>query len=226
MMAYVTDFCLPTSVLWNTCPTSLLLSFGAAQVVELLIKLSGGDLRRSITLLQSASRLHGATDPPTPISISSGNAPPPFALPLSSFLISFGPSSLTSTDDLFYSSSIPSLTLLFTTIVQEIAGVVPDELIAKTLATLGIEPSGFVGSAFKGNFTDVQRAVKKLRREGWSAGTVLSQVRPFALTSWPDILFFIIILFFTPQASLCLCCFFQTDLTHLLILLGHLSLSF
>lgn len=60
--------------------------------------------------------------------------------------------------------------------MQEIAGVVPDELIEELLATVGIEPSGFLGSAFKGNFTAVQKAVKKVRRAGWSAGTVLSQV--------------------------------------------------
>ena len=37
------------------------------EVVDTLISVSGGDLRRSITYLQSASRLSSSTDPPTEI---------------------------------------------------------------------------------------------------------------------------------------------------------------
>lgn len=36
-------------------------------VISALISTSSGDLRRAITYLQSAARLSGATDPPTPI---------------------------------------------------------------------------------------------------------------------------------------------------------------
>ena len=36
-------------------------------VIDTLIATSGGDLRRAITYLQSASRLSSSTDPPTPI---------------------------------------------------------------------------------------------------------------------------------------------------------------
>ncbi|KAL7416008.1 activator 1 41 kda subunit [Mrakia frigida] len=101
-------------------------------VIELLIKLSQGDLRRSITLLQSASRLHGAEDPPTSISKAS---------------------------------------------VQEIAGTVPEEVLTVLLSSMGVDEfGGYLGSDFKGNFNGVRNAVKRVQREGWSAGTVLSQM--------------------------------------------------
>jgi replication factor C subunit 2/4 len=38
-------------------------------VISALISTSSGDLRRAITYLQSAARLSGATDPPTPINV-------------------------------------------------------------------------------------------------------------------------------------------------------------
>lgn len=39
------------------------------QVIDTLISTSDGDLRRSITYLQSASRLSSSSDPPTPITV-------------------------------------------------------------------------------------------------------------------------------------------------------------
>ena len=61
--------------------------------------------------------------------------------------------------------------------MQEIAGTVPDELISVLLASLGVvENEGYLGSAFKGDFNGVRTAVRRVQREGWSAGTVLSQV--------------------------------------------------
>ncbi|CED82875.1 p-loop containing nucleoside triphosphate hydrolase protein [Phaffia rhodozyma] len=107
-------------------------------VIELLIKLSGGDLRRAITLLQSASRLHGATSPPTPISRES---------------------------------------------VQEISGNVPDGIVNFVLASIGVEvDGGYLGKNFKGTFEQVHKAVKRVKREGWSANTVLSQMHDLIIT--------------------------------------------
>jgi replication factor C subunit 2/4 len=105
----------------------------ATQVIELLIKLSAGDLRRAITLLQSASRLHAAEQPPSAITCES---------------------------------------------VQEMSGIVPTTLVTQLLSSVGVdEEAGYLGSDFKGSFEQTQKAVKRVKREGWSAGTVLSQVR-------------------------------------------------
>lgn len=41
------------------------------QVLQLILELANGDLRKAITYLQTAQRLHGATKPPTPISAMS-----------------------------------------------------------------------------------------------------------------------------------------------------------
>jgi replication factor C subunit 2/4 len=108
-----------------------------------LVSTSSGDLRRSITYLQSASRLSAATSPPTAI---------------------------TSRD------------------IQEIAGVVPDEVISDFARSLGIEISSDPGmdvdstlnSTLKG-FDRIREAVKHLMREGYSASQILSQVVIFSL---------------------------------------------
>lgn len=44
-----------------------LLRYNPQKALRALIKTSDGDLRRAITYLQSASRLHSATNPPTPL---------------------------------------------------------------------------------------------------------------------------------------------------------------
>lgn len=46
-------------------------------VLELILQLAGGDLRKAITYLQTAQRLHQASDPPTPITAMSGESPRP-----------------------------------------------------------------------------------------------------------------------------------------------------
>lgn len=43
-------------------------------VLELILKLAGGDLRKAITYLQTAQRLHQTSDPPTPITAMSGES--------------------------------------------------------------------------------------------------------------------------------------------------------
>jgi replication factor C subunit 2/4 len=47
------------------------------QVLQLILELANGDLRKAITYLQTAQRLHGATNPPTPVSTLSSESPFP-----------------------------------------------------------------------------------------------------------------------------------------------------
>ncbi|KAL0947090.1 hypothetical protein HGRIS_013231 [Hohenbuehelia grisea] len=104
-------------------------------VLDALIGTSGGDLRRAITYLQSASRLAASTNPPTPITPSD---------------------------------------------IQEIAGVVPDAVIASLAKTLGIDVATAMDVDDKptsgSNFEKIQKAVKHLIREGYSASQTLSQL--------------------------------------------------
>jgi len=105
-------------------------------VVETLIDVSSGDLRRAITYLQSAHRLSSSTDPPTPI------------LPRD---------------------------------IQEIAGVVPDDVMKGLLATIGVESMSMDADSgsntSKPSFDSIRNKVKEVIREGYSASQILSQVR-------------------------------------------------
>lgn len=112
------------------------------EVVEALVKTSGGDLRRAITYLQSCSRLANAT--------ADGEGGKPQVIKASD--------------------------------VQEIAGVVPDQIIDSFAAVLGVEVDGMdmedqVMPARAKRFNDVREKVKGIVREGYSAAQVLSQVR-------------------------------------------------
>lgn len=108
------------------------------EALRTLIKTSDGDLRRAITYLQSASRLHAADKTPiTPLS------------------------------------------------VQEIGGVVPDEIMFELARALGVETAGVgdvemedvkPGGAKKSGFERVQSAVDKVVREGYSATQILTQL--------------------------------------------------
>lgn len=115
------------------------------ETVQALIATSGGDLRRSITYLQTASRL------------TNGNAD----------------TTITPRD------------------IQEIAGVVPDEIIDDFARTLGVDPrygpsranknddddAMMVEHTFKKpDFTSVRGKVGELIREGYSGAQLLSQV--------------------------------------------------
>lgn len=100
-----------------------------------MIKTSDGDLRRAITYLQSASRLHAAAK--TPLTVIS---------------------------------------------VQEIGGVVPDDVMTTLGRALGVEVQGDVemdGGRSGSAFEKVQNAVDNVVREGYSATQLLTQVRPF-----------------------------------------------
>lgn len=60
------------------------------------------------------------------------------------------------------------------------SGLVPDELVRDLLSTVGVraeDQGGYLGADFRGTFGDVQKVAKRVRREGWGANTVLSQVR-------------------------------------------------
>jgi replication factor C subunit 2/4 len=114
------------------------------QVISTLVTTSAGDLRRSITYLQSASRLATATNPPTII---------------------------TPRD------------------IQEIAGVVPDEVVDSFAASLGIDVASATGMEIDSTqktkgFDRIREAVKNLMRDGYSASQILSQVRTPVLGIW------------------------------------------
>ncbi|KAI6099899.1 P-loop containing nucleoside triphosphate hydrolase protein [Pisolithus croceorrhizus] len=105
------------------------------EVVTSLIDASNGDLRRSITYLQSASRLSSSADPPTPI---------------------------TPRD------------------VQEIAGVVPTTVVNDVARTLGLDVTSNMAvdtaTPTRKGFDAVQKKVKEVIREGYSAAQFLSQL--------------------------------------------------
>ncbi|KIY66281.1 P-loop containing nucleoside triphosphate hydrolase protein [Cylindrobasidium torrendii FP15055 ss-10] len=102
------------------------------EVIDALIKSSGGDLRRAITYLQSASRLSSSTQPPTPI---------------------------TARD------------------IQEIAGTVPDQVLHGFAHVIGVDVPGFQNEPPpKSPFDAIQKKVKELSREGYSATQLLNQL--------------------------------------------------
>jgi hypothetical protein len=70
--------------------------------------------------------------------------------------------------------------------VHEISGVVPAETITELLSVIGVDDGGVNPGLAIGGFEAVRAAVKKVGREGWSAGQVLEQVRP--LLSCPETL--------------------------------------
>ncbi|KAL1411793.1 Subunit of heteropentameric Replication factor C (RF-C) [Vanrija albida] len=101
-------------------------------VLELILKLSGGDLRKAITYLQTAQRLHSASEPPTPINTIS---------------------------------------------VHEISGVVPDNVIDSLLRAMGVEPGDGINLTLaSGGFDGLRAEVRRVGREGWSAGQLLEQI--------------------------------------------------
>nr|XP_031857673.1 replication factor C subunit 4 [Kwoniella shandongensis]KAA5524745.1 replication factor C subunit 4 [Kwoniella shandongensis] len=110
-------------------------------VLPLILELAGGDLRKAITYLQTAQRLHSATEPPTPISSIS---------------------------------------------IHEISGVVPDDLITHLLSVMGVDRESGVDLSLSSGFEGVRTAVKRVGREGWSAGQVLEQIHD-ALIPLPTI---------------------------------------
>lgn len=128
----------------SSSTSSRLLQIAAAEhvdvtsdVVATLIDTSNGDLRRSITYLQSASRLSASTTPPTQI---------------------------TPRD------------------IEEIAGVVPNKVVNDFARTLGIDMDGDMqiddpsAAPKRESFNAIQKRVKCIIREGYSASQLLVQV--------------------------------------------------
>ena len=50
----------------------VLMLINRIQVVPLILDLSGGDMRKAITFMQTGQRLHSTQSPPTPITMDSG----------------------------------------------------------------------------------------------------------------------------------------------------------
>jgi replication factor C subunit 2/4 len=114
------------------------------EVISTLINTSAGDLRRSITYLQSASRLSTSTNPPSTITPNE---------------------------------------------IQEIAGVVPDNVINDFARALGVDVAGSMdvddsyGGAKTSGFDRIKNKVKELMRDGYSASQILSQVKRLHIPS-------------------------------------------
>jgi replication factor C subunit 2/4 len=58
---------------------------------------------------------------------------------------------------------------------------VPDKVIDTLLNSMGIARDGVSAELLKGGFAAVREAVKRVGREGWSAGQVLEQVRLYSM---------------------------------------------
>ena len=58
------------------CIRMVMAGADAPQVLPLILELASGDLRKAITYLQTAQRLHAASDPPTPITSMSSQSQP------------------------------------------------------------------------------------------------------------------------------------------------------
>jgi replication factor C subunit 2/4 len=128
-------------------------------VIQALISSSQGDLRRAITYLQSAARLNLATKSAPNASAEEGGSEEKTGTP---------DAAITPRD------------------IQEIAGVVPDEVINSFATALGIEivgaDSGMEvdntpnGSNPTKGFDGVRQKVRELMREGYPASQLLTQV--------------------------------------------------
>lgn len=63
-----------------------------------------------------------------------------------------------------------------THVVHEISGVVPTNVVDGLLRSLGVEPGGGINTALATGFDGVRAEVRRVGREGWSAGQVLEQL--------------------------------------------------
>lgn len=104
----------------------------SADAVSALISTSDGDLRRSITYLQSAARLSAAQNPPVAINASD---------------------------------------------VQEIAGVVPDTVMNRFSAAIGVDlPNESMDVDVAKDFDGIRAEVRRVMQEGFSVAQLLSQL--------------------------------------------------
>ena len=114
-------------------------------VIDALIKVSDGDLRRAITYLQSAAKLHNpfkfaATDPEGDVDMDGGAAP---------------------------AETITEVVTVRS--IEEIAGVIPDDVIERLLKACEPKPGRSV-------YTDVAKVVHDMVADGWNASQTVIQV--------------------------------------------------
>ncbi|KAK7203500.1 P-loop containing nucleoside triphosphate hydrolase protein [Myxozyma melibiosi] len=117
-------------------------------VVEAILRAADGDLRKAITLLQSASKLHGSS--------SSSSAP-------------LDADADADADSMDIDS--PSTTVTVRSI-EEIAGRVPSSIITSLITTASPTSS----SSFSEHFSALQTAVENVILDGWSAAQLLVQI--------------------------------------------------
>lgn len=131
-------------------------------VVDALIRVADGDLRKAITYLQSAARLHNPVadvQAEAPTTAGEGGDEDDEKM-----------SGVDDNDD----QKDPTKEAISKTItvrsIEEIAGVIPDDTISALLSTLQPRPSR--GS----NFPAISKLVTDLVADGWSAGQVVLQL--------------------------------------------------
>lgn len=126
-------------------------------VVESLIRVSDGDLRKAITYLQSAARLH---NPITPAKKEDDEQDEDDKM-----------SGVEEVDHVSPSSSRKLSLAVSTTVtvqsIEEIAGVIPADTINILVSALEPKPSNFKG---------ISKIVSELVADGWSAGQVVLQL--------------------------------------------------
>lgn len=124
-------------------------------VIDALIKVSEGDLRKAITYLQSAARLHNPIIQPKPGKVDNE-----------------GDEEMEDEED-DGDEGDPKLVLdskkITVRSIQEIAGVIPDQTIDDLLAAC--EPK-----KGKSAYSDISMLVRNIVADGWSAGQVVLQL--------------------------------------------------
>ncbi|KAI0594335.1 replication factor C subunit 2 [Biscogniauxia sp. FL1348] len=113
--------------------------------VDALIKCSEGDLRKAITFLQSAARLVGAVEKEDDNSNEDG------------------------TDKMEVDGGAAATKMVSVKIIEEIAGVIPDQTIEKLQKAMQPRSAGATYQA-------IAKVVEEMVADGWSAGQVLSQL--------------------------------------------------
>lgn len=114
-------------------------------VIDTLIRCSDGDLRRAITFMQSAARLVGSAPAS---SKKSGDK---------------------STDGDEEMADVDAKTAISVNIVEEVAGVIPDNVVAQLLQSMQPRKG-------RSTYDAVSKVVTDIVADGWSASQILSQV--------------------------------------------------
>jgi len=129
-------------------------------VVNRLLQVSEGDLRKSITILQSAHRLTSA------IGLSTTNGNTARERGKTRFTDDHGDQTMESVESAFPPTKTPGVTV---EIIEEIAGIVPQPTIDALVQAM--EPTNGIT-----NFKAVRTAVDEMVLDGWSAYQVMQQL--------------------------------------------------